>query len=162
MVAKLGRRSGRKSSQVRNICFSLWTWKIVVVTRLGNTRRSRVQKFLKVWTRWKPYIQSQKENWGYQERGLVTALDLKTKVRSKNIKRQGMPSEMSAWRTFPTLSKSLKNCQCTLCEKDPQTWANFQLLSSSWVYRRVYVEIWWGQSARARRLCVRDCYVIER
>ena len=29
-------------------------------------------------------------------KGLVTALDLKTKVRSKNIKRQGMPSEMSA------------------------------------------------------------------
>ena len=26
---------------------------------------------------------------------LVTALALKTKVRSKNIKRQGMPSEMS-------------------------------------------------------------------
>ena len=28
-------------------------------------------------------------------KGLVTALDLKTKARSKNIKRQGMPSEMS-------------------------------------------------------------------
>ena len=28
-------------------------------------------------------------------KGLVTALDLKTKARSKNTKRQGMPSEMS-------------------------------------------------------------------
>ena len=30
------------------------------------------------------------------EKGLVTALALKTKARSKNTKRQGMPSEMSA------------------------------------------------------------------
>ena len=29
-------------------------------------------------------------------KGLVTALSLKTKARSKNTKRQGMPSEMSA------------------------------------------------------------------
>ena len=29
-------------------------------------------------------------------KGLVTALDLKTKERSKNTKRQGIPSEMSA------------------------------------------------------------------
>ena len=28
-------------------------------------------------------------------KGLVTALDFKTKARSKNTKRQGMPSEMS-------------------------------------------------------------------
>ena len=41
-------------------------------------------------------------------KGLVTALTLNTKVRSKNTKRQGMPSEMSARRIFPTLSKSLK------------------------------------------------------
>ena len=33
---------------------------------------------------------------GISGKGLVTALDLKTKVRSKNAKRQGMPSEMSA------------------------------------------------------------------
>ena len=33
---------------------------------------------------------------GRSGKGLVTALDLKTKVRSKNTKRQGMPSEMSA------------------------------------------------------------------
>ena len=33
---------------------------------------------------------------GRSGKGLVTALDLKTKVRSKNKKRQGMPSELSA------------------------------------------------------------------
>ena len=33
---------------------------------------------------------------GRSGKGLVTALALKTKVRSKNTKRQGMPSEMSA------------------------------------------------------------------
>ena len=33
---------------------------------------------------------------GRSGKGLVTALDLKTKVRSKNTKRQGMPSGMSA------------------------------------------------------------------
>ena len=41
-------------------------------------------------------------------KGLVTALALKTKARSKNTKRQGMPSKMSVLRTFPTKSKSLK------------------------------------------------------
>ena len=33
---------------------------------------------------------------GRSGKGLVTALDLKTKARSKNTKSQGMPSEMSA------------------------------------------------------------------
>ena len=41
-------------------------------------------------------------------KGLVTDLALKTKARLKNTKRQGIPSEMSACRTFPTKSKSLK------------------------------------------------------
>ena len=40
---------------------------------------------------------------------LVTALDLKTKARSDNTKRQVMPSEMSVRRTVPTKSKILKN-----------------------------------------------------
>ena len=33
---------------------------------------------------------------GISGKGLVTALAVKTKVRSKSTKRQGMPSEMSA------------------------------------------------------------------
>ena len=37
-----------------------------------------------------------KGKFGRSGKGLVTALALKTKVRSKNTKRQGMPSEMSA------------------------------------------------------------------
>ena len=36
-----------------------------------------------------------KRKLGRSEKGLVTALSLKTKVRSKNTKRQGMTSEMS-------------------------------------------------------------------
>ena len=45
---------------------------------------------------------------GRSGKGLVTALAIKTKVRSKNTKRQGMPSEISARRTFQRLSKSLR------------------------------------------------------
>ena len=46
---------------------------------------------------------------GRSGKGLVTALDFNTKVRfRKNTKRQGMPSEMSARRTFRRLSKSLR------------------------------------------------------
>ena len=42
-------------------------------------------------------------------KGLLTALAFKTEVRfCKNTKRQGMPSEMSARRTFRRLSKSLR------------------------------------------------------
>ena len=42
-------------------------------------------------------------------KGLVTALDFKTKVRfRKSTKRQGMLSEMSVRRTFRRLSKSLR------------------------------------------------------
>ena len=37
-----------------------------------------------------------KRKLGRSGKGLVTALDFKTKERSKNTKRQGMPSEMSA------------------------------------------------------------------
>ena len=63
---------------------------------------------------------------GRSGKGLVTALARKTKLRSKNTKRQGMPSEMSTWRTFPTLSKSLKNCQGTLCEKGSPNMSQLQ------------------------------------
>ena len=42
-------------------------------------------------------------------KGLVTALAFKTKVGSKNTKRQGIPSEMSVRRTFLRLLGSLIN-----------------------------------------------------
>ena len=42
-------------------------------------------------------------------KGLVTALDFKTKVRfRKSTKRKGMPSEMSVRRAFRRLPKSLR------------------------------------------------------
>ena len=40
-------------------------------------------------------------------KGLVTSLGFRTKVSSKNTKKQGMPSEISVRRTFRRLSKSL-------------------------------------------------------
>ena len=41
-------------------------------------------------------------------KGLITSLGFKTKARSLNIKRQGMPSEMSERRTFLRLLRSLR------------------------------------------------------
>ena len=87
MVAPLGRRSGRKSSY-------LWTWKIVVVAMLGNTgilRRVRSTSpwtslwNLLVWTRWKSHLQIQKL-FGNIRKGLITSLDIKTIVSSKEKK----------------------------------------------------------------------------
>ena len=45
---------------------------------------------------------------GRSGKRMVTALAFKTKERSQKLKRQGMPSEMSARRTFRILSKSLR------------------------------------------------------
>ena len=42
-------------------------------------------------------------------KGLITSLVLKTKQGRKNIKRQGMPSEISVRRTFLRLLGSLRN-----------------------------------------------------
>ena len=132
MVAPLGRRSGRKRSQVRKICSWMWTWKIVVVAMLGNTRRSEVvtskspwrnkrrsgvvtsispwtyHQFFTVRTRWKSHLRSQKETCKYQERGWLTLWVSRPKQSFKNTKRQGMPSEMSARRTFLRLLGSLR------------------------------------------------------
>ena len=96
MVAPLGRRSGRKSSQVRKICFSLWTWTIVVVAKLGNTSISRVvtrsspwmsQQSLTVWKKKKTTSSESKGKLGRSGKGLVTALAFKTKVRFAKIQK---------------------------------------------------------------------------
>ena len=42
-------------------------------------------------------------------------------IMANNSTETNVGSEETINRTFPTLSKSLKNCQGTLCEKDPQT-----------------------------------------
>ena len=116
MVAPPGRRSGWNSSQVRKICFCLWTWKIVVVAMLRNTRRSGVvtstspwtynQSFT-VWTRWKSHLQSQKKNWKDQERGWLPLWVSRPKKGHKNTERQGIPSKMSVRTKFPILLRSL-------------------------------------------------------
>ena len=141
MVDPLGRRSGRKISQVRKICFCLWTWKIVVVAMLVNTRRSGVvtsmspwrntrrsrvatstspwtyHQSLAVWKRLKSYLQSQKENWKYQERGWLPLWVSRPNQGRKNKKRQGMPTEMSARRTFLRLLGSLRNFRSYLMRR---------------------------------------------
>ena len=88
---------------------------------------------------------------GISGKGLVTALDLRTKLRSKKCKKAKYAiGNVSMKDLFNIIKDFEKNCQGTLCEKDPQTWANFQLLSSSKVHRKVYAEIWQTQSARSR------------
>ena len=81
----------------------------MVVAKLGNTRRSRAviskplwtsNQSLTVWTRQKPHLQSQKENWKHQERGWLTLWVLRPKQGRKSTKRQGRTSEMSVRRTF--------------------------------------------------------------
>ena len=49
------------------------------------------------------------------QKGLITSLGFKTKARfRKNTKRQGMPSEMSARRTFLRLLRGLRKLRNTL------------------------------------------------
>ena len=102
---------------------------------------------------------------GRPGKGLVTALALKTKVSFAKIQKGKVCHRKCQHEgPFQHYQRVWKNCQCTLCEKDPQTWAHFKLLSSSWVYHRVYFQMWWGQSSltrHARRLWRRDGSVIE-
>ena len=105
------------------IYLSLWTWETVVSAMLGNIARSRVvmsvslwrcMSFLKISEKFEDLDKMEttssqsKVKMEGSEKWLVTDLDFKTKARSKNVKRQGMPSEMSVWRTFPAKSMSLK------------------------------------------------------
>ena len=170
MVSSLERRSGRKSSQVQKICFSLWTWIIVVVAKLGNTRRSRVvtrsspwisQQSLTVWTRWKPHLQSQKKNWEDQERGWHRS-GFQDQSKVTKIQKVKVCHQKCQWEgPFKYYQRVWENWETTLWEKDPQRWTNSQLLSSSKATCEVYDDIWWTQSARAQKLCGRECSVIK-
>ena len=152
MAAPLGRRSGSKRSQVSKICFCLRTWNIMVVEKLGNTRRSRVvtstspwtyHQSLTFWKRIKPHLQSQKKNWKDHERGWLPLWVSRPKQDLKNTKSYGMPSEMSVRRTFWRLLRSLRKLRnYLLWEEKVQTWAYWQLLSSSKAACEVYDEIW--------------------
>ena len=50
-------------------------------------------------------------------KGLVTSLGFRTKVSSKNTKKQGMPSEISVRRTFLRLLRSLRNLESYLVRR---------------------------------------------
>ena len=75
-------------------------------------------------------------------KGLVTALALKTKARSEKYRRARYALGNVSMKDLSNIIKEFENCQGTLCEKDPQTLSHFKLLSYSWVYCRVYIEMW--------------------
>ena len=166
MVSPLWRRSGRKSSQVRNICFSLRAWKIVVSENLGNPRRSRVvtrsslcisQQSLKVWTIWKPHLQIQKENWEYQRKvGNLSGFQDQSKVA--RIKRAryaiGNVSKKDLLKIIKYFEKIGKVPYVKGIPKHEPTSSYFHLVKATC---EVYDEIWWTQSSRTRQLCGRDC-----
>ena len=158
MVAPLGRRSGRKFSQVSNICLSLWTWKTVFVAKLGNTRISRVATSVSPWIFWDlEYI---REVWQSEQDGdhIFRVKSRIGEIRKGVGNRSGSQDQSKVEKikkaryaignvSMKDLSNKIKefeeNCQGTLCEKDPQTWTHFKLFSSSCVYRRVYDEMRW-------------------
>ena len=152
MVAPLGRRSGRESSQVRKICFYLWTWKGVIVEMLGNTRRSGVVTSTSPWRNKRisgavtstPPCKSH-QNWqsGQDENhifrvkrkignirkgvGYRSGFQDQSKVQ-KSTKSQGMPSKISARRTFLELLGFLRKLINCLMRRRGQTWAYWQLI----------------------------------
>ena len=121
MVAPPGRRSGRKISQDRK--FSLGEFSVVNMKNCGhyNVRKHRDIKgsdkyvtldiLLKFDSLDKMRITSSesKAKLGRSGKGLITSLSLKAKTRTKNIKKQGIPLEMSLRRIFQILFGSLKN-----------------------------------------------------
>ena len=91
MAAPPGRRSGRKSSEVRNICFCLWTRKIVVVANLWKPKEIKDSdnivtldisaKFHSL-NNMENTSSESKEKLERSGNGLVTDLAFKTKLRS--------------------------------------------------------------------------------
>ena len=81
-----GQRNVRKHKEIKGIdkCVTLNMYKILNIS----------EKFDNLDNMETTYSESKVKMKG-SGKGFVTALDLKTKARSKNIKRQGMPSEMS-------------------------------------------------------------------
>ena len=152
MVAPLGRRSRRKSSEVRKIFFCLWTWKIVAVTKLGNKRISRAMtstspwkshKSLKVWKRWKQHLQSQKENWKYQERGWLPLWVSRPKEGFAKVQKGRVWHQKCQWEgPFKYYQRVWENWETTLWEEEDQIWAYWQLLSYNKATCKMYDEIW--------------------
>ena len=85
-IKNCGCRNVRKQKEIKGIdkCVTLNTYEILNIS----------EKFDYLNKMETTYLESKVELEG-SGKGLVTALDLTTKARSKNTKRQGMPSEMS-------------------------------------------------------------------
>ena len=118
MVAPLGRSSGEKSSQVKKGFFQSVNKKHCGCCQVRKHKEIKSndnivtldisEKFDSLKNTETTYSES-KEKLEISGKGFVTALAFKTKIRSpKYIKRQAMPSEISARRTFRRLSKSFR------------------------------------------------------
>ena len=88
-----------------------------------------------------PYSESK----GKSERsgkGLITSLGFKTKVRSPKYKKAGYAIGNVIEKDLSKIIKKFeKNWENTLWEEEAQTWAYWQLFSSSKRERKVYDEI---------------------
>ena len=135
----------------KEYCFCLWTWRIVVVEKLGNTRRSRVatklspwisHQSLTVWTRWKPHLQSQKKI-GNIRKGVLYGSDFQDQSKVVKIQKGKVCHWKCQWEgPFEDYQRVWNSWETTLWEEDAQTWAYSQLLSSSKATCKVYDEIW--------------------
>ena len=65
-------------------------------------------------------------------KGLITSLSFKTKTRSKNTKRQGMPSEMSVRSTLIILLRILRKLRNYLMRRRGP---NMRLMTSTFIYQ---------------------------
>ena len=152
MVDPPGRRSESKSSQARIsshlVSSQLWTWKIVTISMLGDTDRSRVVTSMSPWTyrwnftvwkRWKSHIQSQNKYWGAQEMGWLPLRVSSPKQGHINTKLQGMPLEISVKRTFQILLGSLKNYLMKVMRR---RFPNMSILTDTFIYQYSLRSVW--------------------
>ena len=105
MVAPLGRRSGRKSSQEKKDLFHYVNKKKIGRCKVRKHKEIKgsdkivtlnVSEKFDSLNKMETTSSESKGKSGRSGKVLATALALKTKVRQKNTKRQGMPSEMLA------------------------------------------------------------------
>ena len=147
MVAPLRRHSWRKISHL--VSSQMWTWKIVVITMLGNTEISRIltsmspwtsPQRLKVWTKWISHLQSQKENWKDHEKGWLPIWLSRTKKCQRDAKRKGMPSEMIVRKNFHRIIGSLKHYLFIVKRVEI---LNMSLLTVTFIHQDSLRSEWW-------------------
>ena len=97
MVSPLERRFGRKSSQLRKICFSLWTWYFFWSCKVRKHKEIKgsdkivtlnVSANFDSLNKMETTSSESKGKLGRPGMGLVTALFFKTKIRSQKYKKE--------------------------------------------------------------------------